>query len=133
MNRDITILTHLQKNVAKQFGKQIRTATDCDHLSILFKRNLNAEVSSQTLRRFFGLIKSSSNTSHFTLDLISKYCGYRDFNDFRQSYNNLELEIFFSDEQNLDQNYWEKSEQLCKEIIKSPELLVNTCQVSQGY
>ncbi|MEC5157798.1 hypothetical protein RCH13_001707 [Chryseobacterium sp. MP_3.2] len=32
MNRDVSILTQLQKNVAKEFGKQISTATDCDQL-----------------------------------------------------------------------------------------------------
>ena len=126
MNREITILIHLQKNVEKQFGKQISSSTDCDQLARLLTRDFNSNVSSQTLRRFFGLIKSESKSSHFTLDILSKFCGFKDFKSFSYSYRNTELELFFADAGNIDQNYWEKSEQLCKQITDSPELLVNT-------
>lgn len=126
MNREISILVHLQKNVGKQFGKQISSSTDCDQLARLLTRNANVNLSPQTLRRFFGLVKSESKTSHFTLDILSRFCGYIDFKDFSHSYRNTELELFFSNNENADENYWQKSEQLCKQIISSSELLVST-------
>lgn len=126
MNRDINILTQLQKNVAKEFGKQICTATDCDQLRRILKAQFNANLSSQTLRRFFGLIKSDSKSSHFTLDLLSRYCRFLDFKDFRTSYSEIQLELFFTDTCNCDVDYWQKSEMLCRQITDSPELLVNT-------
>ena len=126
MNREIGILVHLQKNVEKQFGKQISSSTDCDQLARLLTRDFNSNLSPQTLRRFFGLIKSDSKASHFTLDILSKFCGFQDFKSFSKSYSNTELELFFADTENIDQNYWEKSEQLCKQITNSAELLVST-------
>lgn len=119
-------IIHLQKNVVKQFGKQVNTATDCDHLALLLTENFKVNLSSQTLRRFFGLVKSVSGVSIFTLDLLSRFCGYLDFKDFSYSYRNLELELFFADNENDHQNYWQKSEHLCKQITDSSELLVTT-------
>ena len=72
MKRESEIINHLQKRVIKHFGKQISTATDCEKLADALKQNFNANISPQTLRRFFGLIKSTSKTSIFTLDLLSK-------------------------------------------------------------
>ncbi len=126
MNREVSILVHLQKNVEKKFGRQISSSTDCDQLARLLTRDFNSNLSSQTLRRFFGLIKSESKSSHFTLDILSKFCSFQDFTNFSYSYRNTELELFFADTEKIDQNYWEKSEQLCKQISDSPELLVST-------
>lgn len=124
MKRESEIINHLQKRVIKHFGKQISTATDCEKLADALKQNFNANISPQTLRRFFGLIKSTSKTSIFTLDLLSKYCGFRDYESFRQSYSNSELELFFGSDEDNGKNYWRKSEELCRQIIDSPELLV---------
>ena len=126
MNRELSILVHLQKNVGKQFGKQISNSTDCDKLASLLSYNFNTNLSAQTLRRFFGLIKSTSKSSHFTLDLLSKFCGYQDFENFSKSYSNSELELFFGDVENNEKDYWKKSEQLCRQISESPEMLINT-------
>lgn len=68
MNREISILIQLRKNIVQEFGEQISTSTDCDILALLLKQKLNANISGQTLRRFFGLVKCNSKTSHFTLD-----------------------------------------------------------------
>ncbi|MBF8457318.1 hypothetical protein IV494_08990 [Kaistella sp. G5-32] len=126
MNKENTIVDQLQKNVMRQFGKQINTATDCINLASLLTQKFNTNISAQTLRRFFALIKSTSESSQFTLDLLSKFCGYGDFKHFNHSYSNTELERFFGDTHNTKENYWEKSEQLCKQITNSAELLVTT-------
>lgn len=126
MNKENTIVNQLQTNVIRQFGKQINTSTDCINLASLLTQKFNLNISAQTLRRFFGLIKSASASSQFTLNLLSKFCGYQDFQDFSHSYSNTELEQFFGNTENTKQNYWEKSEQLCKEITNSSQLLVTT-------
>ena len=56
MNREISVVNQLQKNIEKQFGKDIKTATDCDSLVSVIIRDCKTNISSQTLRRFFGLI-----------------------------------------------------------------------------
>ncbi len=126
MNREISVVNQLRKNIEKKFGKDIQTATDCDNLVSLITRDCKTNISSQTLRRFFGLIKTTSGYSHFTLDLLSQFCGYSNFKDFRNACNNQELELFFGNSDNTNHNYWDRSEQLCQQIIKSPDLLVST-------
>ena len=126
MDRNRRILTQLQKDVSRNFGRQVSTATDCDQLRSLLKEKLDANLSSQTLRRFFQIIKSDSKSSIFTLDILSIFCGFKDFKDFSQSYNQTELETFFEDKDNNDKDFWQKSEQLCKRISESPELLATT-------
>lgn len=126
MNREISVVNQLKKNIEKQFGKNIKTATDCDNLVSVIIRDCKTNISSQTLRRFFGLIKTTTGSSHFTLDLLSQYCGYGNFKDFSNACNNQELELFFENSEHTNHNYWDRSEQLCKQIVKSPELLVST-------
>ncbi|MCD9853568.1 hypothetical protein LUD75_02535 [Epilithonimonas sp. JDS] len=126
MNQEISVANQLRKNIEKQFGKDIKTATDCDNLVSVILRDCKTNISSQTLRRFFGLIKTTTESSHFTLDLLSKFCGYSNFNEFRNACNNQELELFFGNSEHTNYNFWDRSEQLCKQIIKSPELLVRT-------
>lgn len=126
MNREISVVNQLRKNIEKQFGKDIKTATDCDKLASVIIRDCKTNISSQTLRRFFGLIKTTSESSHFTLDLLSQFCGYSNFEVFSNACNNQELELFFGNPEQSNHNYWDRSEQLCKQIIKSPELLVST-------
>ena len=124
MKRESDIINHLQRKIVKRYGKQISTATDCEKLADALKQDFNANISPQTLRRFFGLIKSTSKTSIFTLDLLSNYCGFKDYENFRQSCSNSELELFFGSNEDSGKNYWRKSEELCRQIIDSPELLV---------
>ena len=126
MKRESGIVTQLQKRVTEKFGKKIYTATDCENLAHDLKENLNEVVSSQTLRRFFGLIKATSKTSIFTLDLLSRYCGFEDYENFRQSCCSGELEQFFGSGEDNGKNFWTKSEQLCRDISGSPELLITT-------
>ena len=126
MSKANTIVHQLRLQVIRTFGKQINTATDCISLATLLAQKFNTNISPQTLRRFFGLIKSASASSQFTLNLLSKFCGYEDFKDFGHSYNDRELQLFFGNAENTTQHYWEKSEQLCKQITNSPELLVST-------
>lgn len=126
MYREISIVHHLQQSVTEHFGKHISTATDCVDLANVLSQKLNVKISPQTLRRFFGLVKADSAPSTYTLDLLSKYCGFKDYKDFSQSYSKSELEIFFADTQHQDENYWQKSEQLCRQITSSAQLLVTT-------
>lgn len=126
MNLNSSIEKHLQQNVCKLFGKQIRTATDCEDLSHLIYQKLNTKVSGQTLRRFFGLIKKDSEASVYTLNLLSRLCGFVDFQEFTSYYSAHEHEEFFADSDEFSKDYWRKSEDLCKQLMESPELLMST-------
>lgn len=116
----------LQTAVVMAFGKQVATATDCEKLAdVLHNNKQKNKISSQTLRRFFGLVSSASKPSWFTLDLLAVFCGFRDFEDFVNTSENQDLEAFFRDDHE-SKDYWRKSEDLCIQIQNSNDLLVST-------
>ena len=132
MRKDFSVLESLRKEMCEQFGSAVATSTDCNLLAQKIKEKTQKAVSPQTLRRFFGLITSVSQTSNFTLNILSQYCGFRDFAGFCASLSNQELEIFFDSEEDPSKNYWRKSEELCQKISAHPELLVNIHQKLMG-
>jgi len=72
----------LQTSVEQVYGVPIKYGNQCQQLIIAIFEETNEYISFQTLRRFFGFIKTNNKTSNRTLDILSKYCGYIHFNDF---------------------------------------------------
>ncbi|MFC6268042.1 hypothetical protein [Frigoriflavimonas asaccharolytica] len=126
MNKNQEILSHLQKKIEKHFGKSVSTATDCEELSNIIKKNLNENISAQTLRRFFALVKSNSGLGKYNLNLLCKFCGFADLESFTNAYSEEELKDFFVLEECQTKNYWERSEQICMQISESAEFMVST-------
>ena len=133
MKRTSVAIRQLRHKVIKVFGKQIVTATDCENLAALLVVNHKANISAQTLRRFFGLVRVSSKPSRFTLDLLAKFCGFTDFHHFADANSNSELEQFFGADENSGRDFWYKSEELCRQIADSAELLITTHQRMMPY
>ena len=73
-------LETLRAALEMEYGSPITTKGDCDALSLAIRRRLLSEtVSSQTLRRLFGLIpgnKSGFETG--TLTILARYLGMQD-------------------------------------------------------
>lgn len=133
MKRNTGAIRQLRLNVFKQFGKQISTATDCENLAAELTEQYKANISGQTLRRFFGLIRVSTKPSQFTLDLLSKFCGYPDFYAFTKANSSSEMELFFGADENSGNDFWRKSEDLCRQISDSADLLISTHQRMLPY
>ncbi|RPD49012.1 hypothetical protein [Paracnuella aquatica] len=75
-------LNTLKDEVETVLGRKILTASDCTELSNDIFRKTNNQLSLNTLRRFFNLMESKYSPSLFTLDLLSKYCGFNTFSEF---------------------------------------------------
>ena len=118
-------IEELKQKVCFKFGKQISSNSDCELLSRSIFNIFETNISPQTLRRFFGLVESTSNASKFTLDLLSKYSGYKDFIDFKSVQTNNDLVSFFGNDDS-DENYCSKAEDLCNRVMSSPKLLITT-------
>jgi len=114
-------LNELRHEVEYIFGKQIVSYNDC----ILLAHNLENILSTQTLRRFFKLITSKSGPGVFTLDTLSRYCGYKNFDKFRSIQANQDLISYFGSDDS-DENYCNKAEELCNRVMSSPKILVTT-------
>lgn len=76
------MLDILKTEVEKQFGKKITYQKDCKSLSVSVLNKTGEYISPATLRRLYGLLMTNSNPSHVTLDILSRYCGNKNWDDF---------------------------------------------------
>lgn len=122
----------LRQMVNQVFGKHVTIMSDCEALADILFREYQINISVQTLRRFFKLIDPNSNPSNFTLNALSKFCGYKDFDEFHSVQANKDLITYFGKD-DLDENYCSKAEELCKRVMTSPKFLVTTHQQLMEY
>lgn len=80
----------LKNEIEETFGKKINSSGDCLLLSEEIYSKISVTVNSNTLRRFFGLVKSHFLPSATTLDILSKYCGFSSFDEFMRLKNNVQ-------------------------------------------
>lgn len=79
------MIQRLKENVESKFGRKIIYQRECNELSISIQEETEQVLSNSTLRRFFGFLATNSNPSLATLDILSEYCGYKDWEDFKIS------------------------------------------------
>lgn len=72
----------LKERVRNVSGLPMQVRGDFDELSVRIKRQTGMQVSSTTLRRFFGYQESEGSNSLGTLNVICQYVGYRDITAF---------------------------------------------------
>ena len=68
--------------VEKKFGKKISYQKDCKLLSNSILNTIHEYISPATLRRLFGFLATNSNPSRVTLDILSRYVGYSNWEHF---------------------------------------------------
>lgn len=66
----------VKKEVAETFGHTIASSRDCIQLSEEIYAKTSFRINSNTLRRFFGLVKAQYPPSLSTLTILANYCGY---------------------------------------------------------
>ena len=79
-----TDFKHELKTLLKEhFGKPLDSLASIEELAGLL------QISTQTLRRFLGKIKTENGNgvSSKTLSVICRYVGYEDWDDFQENYN----------------------------------------------
>lgn len=77
-------IMRLQQAIEEVACRSMRTPKDFDYLSELIKERLHETVSASTLKRFFGYVSSSSMPRQNTLDILSTFVGYKDWEAFCQ-------------------------------------------------
>ncbi|RXQ97543.1 hypothetical protein EO244_01250 [Ancylomarina salipaludis] len=80
------MLEHLKKEILKKFGQELAYNKDCEALAEIVCDATGGRISATTIRRLFGLLKSPSAPSKFTLDLLANYVSYKSWNDFQSNY-----------------------------------------------
>lgn len=82
---EIPQLQHLLEEVGRQFGRTIVTSTDFELLSLDIERKTGEHLSASTLKRLWGYVSLHPVPRVATLDVLSRYIGLRNFQDFCQS------------------------------------------------
>lgn len=75
----------LKAEVEKTFGKRIANAGDCSLLSEEVFIKTSYKINANTLRRFFGLVKTDYLPSWATLNILSQYCGFESYDELLES------------------------------------------------
>ena len=82
-NKDSIAKENLQKQVKEKFGKPLNSLKSFEEIS----ENLN--ISSQTLRRFFGKIDKEKDLGFSSLSVLCRFVGFKDWNDYLNNYQHL--------------------------------------------
>ena len=69
----------------KKVGFKIKNYNNCTRLSEIISIETGFELNYNTIRRFFGVVKPVK-PSNYTLDTLSKFNGYENYNDFIINY-----------------------------------------------
>lgn len=79
---DKTRVQLLRAEIQNKFGKNILYASDCQTLSEQILNATKRRLSSSTLKRFFGIIQSPFAPSKYTLDTLSIFLEFTDWQNF---------------------------------------------------
>ena len=73
----------LKQEVERAFGRKLTEARDFEQLSHLLLSHTRERLSPTTLKRFWGYLKNEEvQTRPHTLDVLARFVGYKDYEDF---------------------------------------------------
>ena len=80
--KHIPELAYLLTEVEKKYGRRIATTTDFESLSVVIEHTIGELISSSTLKRLWGYVSLNPTPRIATLDVLSRFIGYKDFKEF---------------------------------------------------
>jgi hypothetical protein len=72
------------KSIEETFELKINSANDCELLSQIIFKETSHLISYNTLRRFFKILPNSNFPSLYTVNVLSKLIGFKDFNTLKE-------------------------------------------------
>ncbi len=82
IKNDSPEVTVLKRSVEKRFGNRVATSADFDLLSDSVLKCVGEGLSASTLKRLWGYVNLNPKPRLSTLDILSRYLGFMDFNAF---------------------------------------------------
>ena len=89
MPNTIPEIATLLQEVERKYGRKVNTSTDFESLSVVIERDINEYISASTLKRLWGYVSLKPAPRVATLDVLSRFCGYASFADFREKLKEL--------------------------------------------
>ena len=78
---------HIKAEIERKLGREIRYPLDCEVLAIDIFKQCGEHVSASTLKRFFGFV-SNTEPRLYTLDVLARYIGYKNWDEYLDSLTN---------------------------------------------
>lgn len=100
MNSSQLHIDALKRAIKEKAGRSMDSPGDYDFLSSEVKKATNEYISPTTLKRFFNYIQSNVSTRTSTLSLLSRYLGYKGWDDFKNNISRSPEEQPGTNEQN---------------------------------
>lgn len=75
-------MNYLINDLISKSRLSLKTKPDCDKLSDYIFEEINENISTQTLRRILGLVKTTTKPTLNTLDILSRYIGFDSYNSY---------------------------------------------------
>ena len=82
MNKYSPEILSLRLDVEREVNKKIRTPYDFEFLVGVIWERSHQTISSTTLKRLWGYIDGADTTRNSTLDVLSKFLGYNDWDGY---------------------------------------------------
>ena len=77
-------MSRLLRLVEERYGREVRTSTDFESLSIVIERDTGEFISASTLKRLWGYVSLHPVPRAATLDVLARFVGHASFSAFRQ-------------------------------------------------
>lgn len=84
----------LKKIIEEKFQLDIIDSYSCKRLSELLSKDLNLEINYNTIRRIFEVVKTKSNPSVYSLNILAKSIDFKDFEAFKKYIYKFDNDIF---------------------------------------
>ena len=79
---NIAEIEELKLQVERKYGKVLGTSTDFYDFSLVMERLTGNHISPSTLKRMWGYVNDTHKPRRLTLDLLSRYLDYEDYQAF---------------------------------------------------
>ena len=82
MNKNAPEVVQLRKDVEARFGMRPATPADFETLIAQIWLRLHENIALSTLERLWGYVSGAENTRRSTLNVLSRYVGFKDWDDY---------------------------------------------------
>lgn len=117
----------LKLGVERKFGRVLASPSDYDILSVTIYEYQNDRISSSTLKRIFGYIESESKPSRSSLNILARYVGYYDWQDFVEKQQDTSVD---AQSLNYDDKAPDNVEEIEEQVIDNPPVSSSPVDVS---
>jgi len=93
------LLPALRKELENSFGRRVLSSRDCLQMVDDIYQKTGYTINTNTLRRFFGLVRTNYSASPSTLSILLKYCGFNSIDELENISYGINTEVAINKEE----------------------------------